>query len=66
MGARPCTPDSAPIIGAAPGQRGMWLAVGHGHWGLGLGAATGRLVAELVSGATPVVDPAPLSLARFA
>lgn len=66
MGARPCTPDSSPIIGAAPGQAGMWLAIGHGHWGLGLGAATGRLIADLVTGATPVVDPQPLSLDRFA
>ncbi len=65
MGARPCTPDSSPIIGPAPGQPGMWLAVGHGHWGLGLGAVTGRLIAELVTGATPLVDPQPLGLARF-
>ncbi len=65
MGARPCTPDSSPIIGPAPGQAGMWLAVGHGHWGLGLGAVTGRLIADLVTGATPLVDPRPLGLARF-
>jgi len=65
MGARPCTPDSSPIIGPAPGQAGMWLAVGHGHWGLGLGAVTGRLIADLVTGATPLVDPEPLGLARF-
>ena len=65
LGRRPNTPDGAPIIGAAPGIPGMWLAVGHGHWGIGLGAATGRLVADLVSGSTPLVDPAPLSLKRF-
>jgi D-amino-acid dehydrogenase len=65
MGARPCSPDSSPIIDAVPRNPGMWFAGGHGHWGFGLGAVTGRLVAELVSGATPVVDPKPLSLARF-
>jgi D-amino-acid dehydrogenase len=65
-GARPNTPDSAPIIGRAPGQPGMWMAVGHGHWGMGLGAATGRLIADLVTGTTPVCDPAPLGLDRFA
>ena len=64
-GARPNTPDSAPIIGPAPGQPGMWLAVGHGHWGMGLGAVTGRLVADLVTGAAPFVDPGPLGLGRF-
>lgn len=64
-GARPCSPDSSPIIDAMPRNPGMWFAGGHGHWGFGLGAVTGRLVAELVSGATPIVDPRPLSLARF-
>ena len=34
MGHRPCMPDSVPVVGAAPGQRGLWLAVGHGHLGL--------------------------------
>ena len=34
MGHRPCTPDSMPVIGRAPGHRGLWLAVGHGHLGL--------------------------------
>lgn len=66
MGRRPNTPDGVPIIGPAPRQPGMWLAVGHGHWGLGLGAVTGRLVSELVTGQTPVVDPKPLGLERFA
>lgn len=65
-GARPNTPDSAPIIGPAPGQPGMWLAVGHGHWGMGLGAVTGRLIADLVTGAAPVCDPVPLGIGRFA
>jgi len=34
MGHRPCTPDSRPVIGPAPGHAGLWLAVGHGHLGL--------------------------------
>jgi D-amino-acid dehydrogenase len=65
MGRRPNTPDSGPIIGRAPNVPDMWLAVGHGHWGLALGPATGRLLADLVTGGTPVVDPAPLGLERF-
>src|SRR5262249_54877945 len=36
MGARPCFADSRPVIGRAPGQSGLWLAFGHGHWGLTL------------------------------
>ena len=34
MGHRPCMPDSVPVIGAAAGRPGLWLAVGHGHLGL--------------------------------
>ena len=37
-GARPCFADSRPVIRRAPRQRGLWLAFGHGHWGLTLGA----------------------------
>ena len=65
MGSRPCFSDSRPVIGAAPGQRGLWLAYGHAHWGLTLSAATGRLVAEMMTGATPFCDPAPYSAERF-
>ncbi len=65
IGKRPCMPDSMPVIGSAPGQHGLWLAFGHGHWGLTLGAATGRLVADLVTGQTPFADPAPYRAERF-
>jgi D-amino-acid dehydrogenase len=65
LGKRPCFPDSRPVIGPAPGQKDLWLAFGHAHWGLTLGPATGRLVAELVTGATPFCDPAPYAAQRF-
>jgi D-amino-acid dehydrogenase len=65
MGSRPCFADSMPVIGRAPGRAGLWLACGHAHWGLTLGPVTGRLVAELVTGATPFCDPTPYAAARF-
>jgi D-amino-acid dehydrogenase len=65
LGARPCFSDSRPVIGHAPGQAGLWLAYGHAHWGLTLGPATGRLVAEMMTGATPFCDPAPYAAERF-
>jgi D-amino-acid dehydrogenase len=65
LGARPCFPDSRPVIAPAPRQRGLWLACGHGHWGLTLGPATGRLIAELMTGATPFCDPKPYAAERF-
>ncbi len=66
MGARPCFANSRPLIGRAPRQRGLWLAFGHGHWGLTLGPATGRLMAEMMTGSTPFCDPKPYSAERFA
>jgi D-amino-acid dehydrogenase len=65
MGARPCTPDMLPVIGRAPRHASLWFAFGHAHHGLTLGAVTGRLVAEMVSGEAPFVDPAPYSAERF-
>jgi D-amino-acid dehydrogenase len=66
MGSRPCFADSRPVIGHAPGQAGLWLDYGHAHWGLTLGPASGRLVAEMMTGATPFCDPKPYSAERFA
>jgi len=65
LGARPCFPDSRPVIGRAPNQRGLWLAYGHAHWGLTLGPATGRLIAEMMTGASPFCDPKPYRAERF-
>jgi D-amino-acid dehydrogenase len=65
MGSRPCFADSRPVIGRAPGNPGLWLAYGHAHWGLTLGPATGRLLAEMITGATPFCDPKPYGAERF-
>jgi D-amino-acid dehydrogenase len=65
MGSRPCFADSRPVIGRAPGLAGLWLSYGHAHWGLTLGPVTGRLLAEMMSGATPFCDPAPYGAERF-
>jgi D-amino-acid dehydrogenase len=65
LGSRPCFPDSLPVIGRAPGLAGLWLAIGHAHWGLTLGPATGRMLAEMMTGATPFCDPVPYRAERF-
>jgi D-amino-acid dehydrogenase len=65
LGARPCFPDSRPVIGRAPGLAGLWLAIGHAHWGLTLGPATGRMIAEMMAGETPFCDAAPYAAERF-
>ena len=65
LGKRPCFADSLPVIGRAPGKSGLWLNYGHGHYGLTLGPITGRLIAEMITGATPFTDPVPFGPQRF-
>ena len=65
MGVRPCTPDMLPIIGKLPGQQGTWCAFGHAHQGFTLGPTTGRMMAEMMTGETPFIDPEPYRADRF-
>ncbi len=65
MGARPCTADMKPVICAAPRHEGLWFNFGHAHQGFTLGPVSGRLLAELMDGEAPLVDPAPYSVQRF-
>lgn len=53
VGARPCTPDGLPLVGPTRSDR-VFVAGGHGMWGITLGPATGRLLAErMVTGRLP-------------
>ncbi len=53
VGSRPVTPDGLPLVGATR-TRGVYVAGGHGMWGMVLGPATGRALARLVTtGETP-------------
>lgn len=65
MGVRPCTPDMLPIIGRIPSQPQLWGAFGHAHQGFTLGPTTGRLLAEMMTGDAPFVDPTPFRAGRF-
>ena len=65
-GWRPLSWDDTPIIGPAPGHERLWLATGHGMLGVSMSPSTGRLLAELVTGEAPHIDPAPYAPSRFA
>jgi glycine/D-amino acid oxidase-like deaminating enzyme len=65
MGFRPSTPDSLPILGPAPGRAGLHFVFGHGHFGMTGGPPSGRLVARLIMGQAPGIDPAPYAPQRF-
>lgn len=52
VGSRPVTPDGLPLIGATRAP-GVYVAGGHGMWGIVLGPATGKMLAErIVAGKT--------------
>ncbi|MDP3812916.1 MAG: FAD-dependent oxidoreductase [Hydrogenophaga sp.] len=64
-GARPCTGDLKPVIGAAPRHKGLWFHFGHGHQGFTMGPVSARLLAEQMDGDTTVIDPEPYLPQRF-
>lgn len=62
---RPYAPDGLPVIGAVPGVANVFVASGHGCWGILNGPATGEAIAELVTGKQPTLDLKAFSPARF-
>jgi glycine/D-amino acid oxidase-like deaminating enzyme len=62
--ARPLSLDGRPLVGRVPGVDRLWVAAGHGPWGISTGPASGRLVADLIDGRIPS-PPLPLDPARF-
>lgn len=65
IGYRPVFSDMRPAIGRAPRHSNLWVAFGHGHHGFTMGPGTGRLLAEMMVGKQPFINPAPYSPARF-
>ena len=59
------TPDSLPVISPVAKIPGLTLASGFSGHGFGTAPAAGQLAADLVTGAAPIVDPAPYRLDRF-
>ena len=65
MGHRPSLPDSKPVIGRSPTVRNAYFAFGHGHVGLTGAPATAEIVAALIAGEAPAIDPRPFAAERF-
>lgn len=59
------TPDVVPIISVAEQLPGLVIATGFSGHGFGIGPGAGHLVADLVTGDAPIVDPAAFRLSRF-
>ena len=63
-GLRPMTPDGTPVIGRTR-YTNFFLNTGHGTLGWTMAAASGQLIADLVSGKPPDIDTSDLDLSRY-
>lgn len=63
-GLRPMTPDGTPVIGATA-IRNLYLATGHGTLGWTMAAGTAGVVADVISGRSPGIDLAGLTIDRY-
>lgn len=62
--ARPLSADGRPLVGRVPGMDGLWIAAGHGPWGISTGPAAGPLLVRAMDGDATAI-PATLDPARF-
>ena len=60
--ARPQSVDGRPLLGEVRAQQGLWVAAGHGPWGISTGPASARIVADALLGRAEI--PEPLSVRR--
>jgi len=63
-GFRPMTMDGLPFIGRSPRLNNVMIAAGHNMIGLSAAPGTGKLVAEIMTGVSPHIDPHPYRIAR--
>ncbi|MGE5791549.1 MAG: FAD-dependent oxidoreductase [Bacteroidota bacterium] len=64
VGLRPMCADGVSLVGATKVE-GLWLHTGHGQLGWTVCAGSGRVLADLMLGRGPEIDPAPYAPARF-
>lgn len=64
VGARPMLPDGPPLLGASP-VPGLYLNVGHGSTGWAMACGSGRVLADVIAGATPEISLDGLTLERY-
>jgi D-amino-acid dehydrogenase len=60
-GLRPATPTNVPIIGVTR-LANLYVNTGHGTLGWTMAVGSGRLLADLVAGRPPAIDPQPYAL----
>ena len=64
-GFRPYSPDHLPVIGEDAFIKGLFHCAGHEGAGIGLSAASGKLISQMITGSSLLIDPQPFSPSRF-
>lgn len=59
---RPVSARGTPYLGKVPGQQGVWIAAGHGKWGISLGLGTGKVMTEMLQEKNTSADVSKLAL----
>ncbi|WP_208600966.1 MULTISPECIES: NAD(P)/FAD-dependent oxidoreductase [Pseudomonas] len=59
------TPDAIPVIGPVEALPGLFLSTGYSGHGFGIAPGAGHLMADLIDGSTPLVDPSPFAYSRL-
>ena len=62
-GLRPATPSNLPYLGGTP-YRNLFLNTGHGTLGWTMACGSARVLADLMSGRTPEIDPTAYAFMR--
>lgn len=65
FGYRPCSADGLPYVGRTKKCTNLIMATGHAMVGMSLGAATGKIVAEIIQEQQPSIDIAIYNPERF-
>ena len=65
FGYRPCSADGLPYVGRTKKCTNLIMATGHAMVGMSLGAATGKIVAEIIQDQQPSIDIAIYNPERF-
>ncbi|HEX7019511.1 MAG TPA: FAD-dependent oxidoreductase [Gemmatimonadaceae bacterium] len=63
-GFRPATPDKLPLIGRWAPTPGLWIATGHEGLGITASLGTGQMLADMIAGRPPAIDPGPFAPTR--
>ena len=63
-GFRPATADKLPLIGPWERLPGVWIAAGHEGLGITTALGTARMLADVIAGRPPAIDPAPYAPGR--